>query len=537
MLVPPVATLNNNNHADPNGFTVWWRLKNNGVNQIPTMTVSPAGATVQCMSRWTGSAFGCNSNSGNYPYCRCLVTGTKPDTTYTYTVSFNGHDYSGTIRTRASALQPQFSFDFYSDTHNDATTHQIVASRWMIRDNPDFAIHGGDVAEYDDQYSTGGNDLTNQESSTFYDNTEGFRAMIPVFVAVGNHDYWGMDVKEGDGGWPRMLNLWGGDIHAARVQQVGKEYRYYSFDYGNTHVTVLDTGFHTSFDLGACLWVWTPDGNMSNPFGCPLDTLQMQWFKNDLAAATANPAIRHKIVVTHANAYYADHDDDEVIANKYMPEISGSVTSYPMIHGYLKKYGVELVLSGHRHLFQHLEKDGVQYVICSGVGTYDSSDPNYYTAQNSRSKANFVRYIPGSGYCNINVSGSGITVSRRMIGNNGVWMNPPVNAYQFQIGYPSPSNPAIVAGPYNAYGTHQMQLTWSDNAMNEIGYEIWRSTSGTSGFTLLDTVGPGSGTLKYVDASLPAPGIYYYKVRAVFKQGTGKAYSDDSLTVGIVALN
>jgi hypothetical protein len=64
----------------------------------------------------------------------------------------------------------------------------------------------------------------------------------------------------------------------------------------------------------------------------------------------------------------------------------------------------------------------------------------------------------------------------------------------------------------NGVSVSAIQLAWSDNAYNESGYQIERSLTSGSGFTLLTTL--GSNTTGYTDAALPEGVRYFYRVRA-----------------------
>jgi FtsP/CotA-like multicopper oxidase with cupredoxin domain len=74
-------------------------------------------------------------------------------------------------------------------------------------------------------------------------------------------------------------------------------------------------------------------------------------------------------------------------------------------------------------------------------------------------------------------------------------------------------------------GPQQASLTWKDNATNETGYNVERSSDGTN-FTVIATLGPDS--VNYSDNNL-APGTYYYRVNALI----GTTPSDYSNTVNI----
>lgn len=68
----------------------------------------------------------------------------------------------------------------------------------------------------------------------------------------------------------------------------------------------------------------------------------------------------------------------------------------------------------------------------------------------------------------------------------------------------APSNLNVIAG------TNQSTITWLNNSVRDVYFEIWRKTLGS--YTLLDT----TSDVSYVDDGLSAGTTYYYKVRAKY---------------------
>ncbi len=79
---------------------------------------------------------------------------------------------------------------------------------------------------------------------------------------------------------------------------------------------------------------------------------------------------------------------------------------------------------------------------------------------------------------------------------------------------PAASVPAAPSGlSATAVSASQINLSWTDNANNETGFRIERSsTSATSGFTQIAT--PGSNATSYSNSGLTASTQYWYRVRA-----------------------
>ncbi|WKN43951.1 fibronectin type III domain-containing protein [Tunicatimonas pelagia] len=78
------------------------------------------------------------------------------------------------------------------------------------------------------------------------------------------------------------------------------------------------------------------------------------------------------------------------------------------------------------------------------------------------------------------------------------------------------SDPPPIAAPTNLVATatasSSIRLSWTDNATNETGYEIWRGSS-SGNLAILTTL--LAGTTTYTDAGLDANTAYFYQVRAI----------------------
>ncbi|MBI3911127.1 MAG: SBBP repeat-containing protein [Armatimonadetes bacterium] len=79
----------------------------------------------------------------------------------------------------------------------------------------------------------------------------------------------------------------------------------------------------------------------------------------------------------------------------------------------------------------------------------------------------------------------------------------------------------------NIASLSQIDLSWTDNSANEIGFEVWRKL-GNGNFALLRTVGPNETAL--ADVGLAANTLYTYRVRAI-NAGGASAYSGEASAV------
>lgn len=90
----------------------------------------------------------------------------------------------------------------------------------------------------------------------------------------------------------------------------------------------------------------------------------------------------------------------------------------------------------------------------------------------------------------------------------------------------APSNLTLTVDSY-----HQIWLAWHDNATNEAGYEVWKSTTGPSGTFSLFTTYPWPNTAAGGNDGLDPATQYCYKVRAysmLGQSGKTRTYSDFS---------
>ncbi|HXE73163.1 MAG TPA: metallophosphoesterase, partial [Candidatus Nitrosotenuis sp.] len=137
-------------------------------------------------------------------------------------------------------------------------------------------------------------------------------ARIPFFPCLGNHD-----VRTRDGA-----------PYLEAFHLPGRE-RYYSFDWGDVHFVALDSNL---------------------PFGP--GTAQDRWLASDLAAA-GRP---WKVVYFHHPPYSSGpHGSSQALRQAWTPLFA--------------RHGVQLVLSGHDHIYQRSRPiEGVTYVVTGGGG-------------------------------------------------------------------------------------------------------------------------------------------------------------------------
>lgn len=86
----------------------------------------------------------------------------------------------------------------------------------------------------------------------------------------------------------------------------------------------------------------------------------------------------------------------------------------------------------------------------------------------------------------------------------------------------TPSNLIATAAPGNT-----INLTWADNSTTETNFQVERSSLTNTSYSLLANL--PANTTSYTDLNLPAPGYYYYRVRAINTiNGINSAYAPET---------
>ena len=94
----------------------------------------------------------------------------------------------------------------------------------------------------------------------------------------------------------------------------------------------------------------------------------------------------------------------------------------------------------------------------------------------------------------------------------------------------APTKLAATALSYNQIG-----LTWTDTSTVVTGFEVWRSTSATSGFAIVNTV--AAGVTLFTDGSAAAKTKYYYEVKADGQYGeSGFSATANATTAALPAV-
>ena len=280
-------------------------------------------------------------------YFKADITGLTAGTTYEYRIGKkNSTDESNdwgkiyTFTTEAENVN-DFSFVAIGDTQGSnwngtvggADTRGYMYAQAALNQavaevgNPAFILHTGDITEHG----------TKQTHWNGY-----FKALgdlgktIPHFAAIGNHDVWSTSTDSTKGsadnfdlhfnhpnnggsaafaqGTVEAVTAKGNDAATSLVNNLDETT--YSFNYGNTHFVVLNTGEYDSAD---------------GPIDKIIIEAQTEWLINDLEA---NKDAEWTILMMHEPLYHR-------------------LEAYNRLEGInqvIEEYGVDLAILGHSHL-------------------------------------------------------------------------------------------------------------------------------------------------------------------------------------------
>jgi len=249
----------------------------------------------------------------------------------------------------------------------------------------------------------------------------------------------------------------------------------YSWDYGNAHFVSIN-----------CYWDGTTNAGADYAADGDIPEALRDWINADLVSSGQT----HNFAFVHDPAYPDDR------------HVGDSLDQYPANRdafvATLDNNNVLTLFCGHTHYYDHFTS--ADYPLLGNMHQVTSAALRNLSGQDGAS----ITYVL--------IEGDSVTYK----------------VYYSTTGYPfglieewtmggeaptePPEAPSDLSATVISYA--QINLEWTDNANNESGFEIERSTDGSGGpFTLLDTV--GANTTTYADTGLIAESEYCYRVRAI----------------------
>ncbi|HNS20631.1 MAG TPA: metallophosphoesterase [Sedimentisphaerales bacterium] len=238
---------------------------------------------------------------------KVVLSDLTPDTLYTYVVKSGTASRTGTFRTAPREGQA-FRFAVLSDTQWDKDTHRQIAAD-ILESQPGLVLHCGDLTSC-------GRSLDLWETEFFRPASE-LLANIPLVAVPGNHEYFGLG--------PPWFFYW-----FDRPVNDG----WFALEYGNAYFIGLHTG--ASF--------------------CP-GSPQYEWLVRELASTACRNAM-WRVVFFHEPPFTSTNGHtDNLAAQDYLVPL-------------FEQYGVDVVFSGHSHVYERYFHNGVYYIVTGGAGGY-----------------------------------------------------------------------------------------------------------------------------------------------------------------------
>ena len=205
----------------------------------------------------------------------------------------------------------------FGDSGTETDEQRQLATRMTAR-QPDLILHTGDLV-----YPVGDADNYLRKYFALY---QELFATAPAFPCAGNHDYY-------HAGGQMFVEF--NKVPRDSVPVAGHG-RYYSFDWENAHIVVLDS--NTPLEEAAA-----GRGEM------------LEWLERDLAATTAY----WRIAMFHHPPYAGGPNQDDPLSELVRQHL------VPI----LERHHVDLVLSGHEHNYQRSHPiNGIVYLTSGGGG-------------------------------------------------------------------------------------------------------------------------------------------------------------------------
>ncbi|MBV9946911.1 MAG: metallophosphoesterase, partial [Myxococcales bacterium] len=250
------------------------------------------------------------------------LTGLSPALGYAYVVRVGGRNVGGGRFTTAPAASSGAALRFivYGDDRTDTTAHSAVA-RAIAGATSDFLVNTGDLVE------DGGRA---EDWRAFFDIESGLLRDRALFVAIGNHELYD--------------------------DRAGANFaRYFGFVDGPT------TRLYGTVRLSNARFFFL---NAMQEWG---GGEERRWLERELARADDEPGLAWRVVVLHHGPWSSGpHGGNADFDAARVPEL-------------LVAHKVDIVFSGHDHIYERGEHAGLKYLVSGGGGA-----PLYRIAQPTR---------------------------------------------------------------------------------------------------------------------------------------------------------
>jgi len=254
-----------------------------------------------------------------------LLTGLEPATVYHYRAC-TGSTCSADL-TFATAPGPErpFRFAVYGDSRSDPAMHSTVVES-MLQRRPAIVFNTGDIVNLGDQWP--------EYKAMFFDPLRGLGHFVPVYVAIGNHE-WKGEVPDRTVAFREYFVFPEDD--GVPVPELS-----YTVTYGNAFFLVLDNtldGLHFFQPVGSGpgppLWVWL----------------------NQQASSEKAQQARWRFAFFHYPPHSPCHEDWGMIA-----------ATREHVIPLLQQHGFHGVFTGHVHSYERHDFQGLPVLVTGGGG-------------------------------------------------------------------------------------------------------------------------------------------------------------------------
>ncbi len=236
------------------------------------------------------------------------VEGLNPDTAYVGRLHGPGFDEEVTFHT-APVETDRFLFLAYGDDRTGHATHRALVAHMQTEEAARFVIHTGDYVEVGGRPS---------DWQAFFDIAQPLLRRVPIYPTLGNHEIYG------PGGRRRYQRYF---VHHDR------RVAWQAWTHGPIRLITLDSNDE-----------WVAEGE------------QQQWLDAELESARDHAGVRFVIVFAHHGPVSSGrHGDHEGMAALRIADR-------------LRDAGVDLFLSGHDHMYERGDREGLKYIVTGGGG-------------------------------------------------------------------------------------------------------------------------------------------------------------------------
>jgi hypothetical protein len=235
----------------------------------------------------------------------------SPGTTCFYRVTAGHEVHTGSFQAAPDGGATTLKFLAYGDTRSQPEQHNLVAEAMVSTRTEDPAFQSFTAVMGDLVYD---GDLEEHWHNQLFDPSFGHIRQLfegaPYHSAIGNHEL-------------------PGDLFVKYFAYPFADRRYWSYDYGPVHVTIIDQ--YTSYYPGSS---------------------QYEWLQADLASTTKT----WKFICLHEPGWSAgDGHGNNIFVQSYIQPLC-------------EEHGVAFVLGGHNHYYARAVVDGVQHITTGGGG-------------------------------------------------------------------------------------------------------------------------------------------------------------------------